>query len=77
MPIEITNEALQAARKTGILMLGEYKAHIWLVMNERRPIYRWTIQRIAAAESILHSGEKDSFEDALGEARAYLYRLTA
>ena len=77
MPNEITNEALQAARKTGILMLGEYKAHIWLVMKERRPVYRWTIQRIAATESILHSGEKASFEDALGEAQSYLYRLTA
>jgi hypothetical protein len=77
IPKENINEALQAARKTGVLMLGEYKAHIWLVMADRRPIYRWTVQRIATAESILHSGEKDSFEDAVGEARACLYRLSA
>ena len=75
--MEDFNQSLQAARKTGVLMLGEYKAHIWLVPAEQRPIYRWTVQRIATTESILHSGEEDSFEDAIGEARACLYRLSA
>ena len=75
--MEVAGEAVEDPRKTGVLMLGEYKAHIWLVVTDRRAIYRWTVQRIAVAESILHSGEKDSFEDAIGEARACLYRLTA
>jgi len=75
--MEGINQAVQDARKTGVLMLGEYKAHIWLVIAEHRPIYRWTVQRIATTESILHSGERDSFEDAIGEAQACLCRLSA
>ena len=75
--MEVVDEAVEDPRKTGVLMLGEYKAHIWLVITDRQPIYRWTVQRIAAAESILHSGEKETFEDAIGEARACLSRLSA
>ena len=78
MPEEIIgNEALKAARKTGILMVGEYKAHIWLVMSGQTSVYRWTVQRIATAESILHFGQRNTFEEAVGEADACLHRLSA
>lgn len=78
MPEEIvSSEALKAARKTGILMEGEYKAHIWQVMSGQTSVYRWTVQRIATAESILHFGQNDTFEEAVGEADACLHRLCA
>lgn len=70
------SQSAASAKKAAIIMLGEYKADIWMIPPAGDPLYRWTVQRIRS-ERILHSGEEESLEEAEREARACLDRLAA